>query len=303
MVAENFPRALAHTSSLSMLKLSKRQKKGIAFRERKSNRNGARGDPNALEHNEVPILEVPEDADAEDDKMEGGITLSETQNADRMEGKKGTTLDEPKALARTKRKRESESDGENVPKKKKKDKDAKQRFILFVGNLKYTTTLDSIEEHFSVCDPPPSIRLLTSKSATSRAKSKGCAFLEFTHRNALQQALKLHQSKLDGRMINVELSAGGGGNSSARLQKLKDRNKNLHEQRKKGGEKNAGSDFHPQRFSATAGVGAVPETEKTWTVADADNGTIHQGGKRNSRKSRPKQSKDWSTGVNAIPVG
>ena len=50
-------------------------------------------------------------------------------------------------------------------------------------------------------------------------------------KSALQQALKLHQSELDGRMINVELTAGGGGKSEGRIEKLKKRNKELHEQR------------------------------------------------------------------------
>lgn len=83
-------------------------------------------------------------------------------------------------------------------------------------------------------DPPPSIRLLTPKPSPAGGKpnkSKGCAFLEFTHRNALQQALKLHQSMLDGRMINVELTAGGGGKSENRLIKVKERNKALFVQR------------------------------------------------------------------------
>jgi len=55
--------------------------------------------------------------------------------------------------------------------------------------------------------------------------------LEFTHRNALQQALKLHQSTLDGRLINVELTAGGGGKGESRLAKVRERNKALIGQR------------------------------------------------------------------------
>lgn len=62
-------------------------------------------------------------------------------------------------------------------------------------------------------------------------KSKGCAFLEFKHQSALQQGLKLHHSSLDGRRINVELTAGGGGKSETRLSKLKERNKELENQR------------------------------------------------------------------------
>ena len=84
-------------------------------------------------------------------------------------------------------------------------------------------------------DPPPIIRLLKPKPSVATgkpsSKSKGCAFLEFSHRNALQQALKLHQSELDGRMINVELTAGGGGRSENRLTKVRQRNKELSEQR------------------------------------------------------------------------
>ena len=87
-------------------------------------------------------------------------------------------------------------------------------------------------------DPPPTVRLLTPKvtrsggtTAASKSKSKGCAFLEFSTRHALQAALRLHQSELDGRRINVELTAGGGGKSDARIAKVKARNKNLGAQR------------------------------------------------------------------------
>jgi nucleolar protein 6 len=91
---------------------------------------------------------------------------------------------------------------------------------------------------FTNPDPPPTVRLLTPKvtrpggmTATTKSKSKGCAFLEFSARQALQAALRLHQSELDGRRINVELTAGGGGKSDARLAKVKARNKQLGTQR------------------------------------------------------------------------
>jgi RNA recognition motif-containing protein len=78
------------------------------------------------------------------------------------------------------------------------------------------------------------VRLLTPKLTRAGApatKSKGCAFLEFSTRPALQTALRLHQSELDGRRINVELTAGGGGKGDARLAKVKARNKDLTTQR------------------------------------------------------------------------
>jgi nucleolar protein 6 len=78
------------------------------------------------------------------------------------------------------------------------------------------------------------VRLLTPKvtrTGATVAKSKGCAFLEFSAKPALQAALRLHQSELDGRRINVELTAGGGGRGDSRLAKLKARNKDLAAQR------------------------------------------------------------------------
>lgn len=81
-------------------------------------------------------------------------------------------------------------------------------------------------------DPPPTVRQLTKRvqnlSATAtKEKSRGCAFLEFSKASGLQSALRLHHSVLDGRTINVELSAGGGGNSASRVKKLKVKNAKL----------------------------------------------------------------------------
>ena len=73
-----------------------------------------------------------------------------------------------------------------------------------------------------------------SDTSKPNAKSKGFAFLEFDNKSALQQALKLHHSQLEGRNINVELTAGGGGKGESRLAKLKTRNKELHDQRVSG---------------------------------------------------------------------
>ena len=162
---------------------------------------------------------------------------------------------------------ESCVEGGNVEKSAEVKKAQSQRFILFIGsflppvlrlnhvssvttagNLKYSTTKDAILSHFSSCgkvglplefitahmfvlDPPPTVRLPTPKTTQPSLKSKGYAFLEFTDKKALQQALRLHHSGLEGRTINVELTTGGGGNSEHRIKKLQERNKGLHEQR------------------------------------------------------------------------
>ncbi|KAJ7161340.1 hypothetical protein C8R43DRAFT_880674 [Mycena crocata] len=321
-------------------KLTKKQKKGIAFRDRKGTKSRPNGDPAGLEDNQVPVLEVQDLADGEADSAalevaseQGALVASKGKEA-----RKDNEKAKDPAVPSKKRKRDNaavvgevevakkERESEGPKRKKTKgspgstgvagdagkatEAQVKQRFILFVGNLKYTTTAEVIKTHFAVCDPPPTVRLRTPKPTPGKPinKSKGCAFVEFSHRNALQQGLKLHQSELEGRKINVELTAGGGGKSDVRLNKLKERNKGLFDQRKDHIEKLAKSDPSlsavpdlPQRFSATSGLDQVQSKRRTWTVGEEDDGETHRGGKKHT-KARPR-GKQWGTGVNAIPVG
>ncbi|KAI0294978.1 hypothetical protein BC826DRAFT_299363 [Russula brevipes] len=204
-------------------------------------------------------------------------------------------------------------DGEHESETKNKESKA-QRYILFLGNLKYTTTHEAIQNHFSLCDPPPTVRLLTPKvtrAGATVAKSKGCAFLEFSARPALQVALRLHQSELDGRRINVELTAGGGGKGDARLAKVKARNKQLAAQRTRrtvkavtaqGKDASQDESVQPQRFSTTSGEGDVPHTKRTWSVGDEDQRGEHRR-RTKAGKKHGTRTKNWGTGVNALPIG
>ncbi|KAF9056571.1 hypothetical protein BJ165DRAFT_537259 [Panaeolus papilionaceus] len=354
-------------------KLTKKQKKGLAFRERKTGKPHRSSTSNTTAHstsfsdNELDEMEamaipVMEDQDLADNdcyptkigRNEGqkrgkagdhgaGGDAKPRKGAESSKGKrKSEEEDVPVSVEVSKeggkgkkRKREGEenvgakeADGESKNKTSKKIKtskdgetttdekknNGKSRFILFIGNLPYRITKESIAEHFAKCDPPPSVRLLTPKvppGVQKPTKSKGCAFLEFTHKNAMQQGLKLHQSTLCGRMINVELTAGGGGKGEGRLQKLKERNQTLLKQREERLEKEAkdGKSFpnlpsKPQRFSTTSGLDHTPVTPKTWTVGDVEDGQTHRGSKRGKRPSKAKSNaKTWGTGVNAIPVG
>lgn len=96
------------------------------------------------------------------------------------------------------------------------------RFILFVGNLPYETTEKDLKEHFKV-GSPDLIRV---------RKDKGIAFMEFlTAKGHIQgridACLALHHSMIKNRRINVELTAGGGGNSKHRVEKIKKKNEKL----------------------------------------------------------------------------
>ncbi|QSZ30816.1 hypothetical protein DSL72_000374 [Monilinia vaccinii-corymbosi] len=108
------------------------------------------------------------------------------------------------------------------------------RFIVFVGNLPFTATAASIKNHFAAVKPA-SVRHLTEKG--NPTKSKGCAFLEFEGYDHMKTCLKqFHQTTFnDGisapRKVNVELTAGGGGNTKDRRLKIKGKNEKLNEQR------------------------------------------------------------------------
>ena len=136
-------------------------------------------------------------------------------------------------------------------------KPSKSRFIVFVGNLPYETTNASLQAHFKKLSP----FTLRHRTDPKTNKSKGFAFLEFENYDRMKTCLKLyhhgmfdpedyreesaqygpkqqnHGNKKKGaRRINVELTAGGGGKSEARKQKLTEKNVRLEEQRKRRAE-------------------------------------------------------------------
>ncbi|KAL8862295.1 MAG: hypothetical protein Q9178_001304 [Gyalolechia marmorata] len=112
------------------------------------------------------------------------------------------------------------------------------RFVVFVGNLPFTATDASVQQHFATLKPT-SIRHRREKTT---GKSKGFAFLEFDAYDRLKTCLKtFHRSKFDDgisppRPLNVELTAGGGGSKSKdRRVKLKVKNEKLRQERERRG--------------------------------------------------------------------
>ncbi|RDW77411.1 hypothetical protein BP6252_05464 [Coleophoma cylindrospora] len=142
----------------------------------------------------------------------------------------------------------AKADGEQAPKKKNnRNRDKKRkakaeaaegeqkaaRFIVFIGNLPFSATTESIAKHFA--SVKPTVRHRTQKEDPK--KSKGFAFLEFDGYDHMKTCLKLfHHSTFDdgispARKINVELTAGGGGNTKDRKAKIQGKNEKLNEQR------------------------------------------------------------------------
>jgi RNA recognition motif-containing protein len=99
-------------------------------------------------------------------------------------------------------------------------------YILFVGQLSYDTTKETLFEYIKkelgkehqITPSTAKVRLLTHEKTGA---SKGMAFIEVNDPETLYACLALHQTFLDGRRINVERSAGGGRSSETRKTKLK----------------------------------------------------------------------------------
>ncbi|RMZ77346.1 hypothetical protein DV737_g4419, partial [Chaetothyriales sp. CBS 132003] len=173
----------------------------------------------------------------------------------------------------------------------KEDTAMKHRFIAFVGNLPFNTTTEALEKHFSGV-APFKLRHSTDKAS---GKSKGFAFIEFDHYDRMKTCLQLYHhsyfsqdtagtaaenegtsasaggaadgqdkgsdskkkgKKDKGRRINVELTAGGGGKSFRRQERIKLKNRKLAEQRERKVMR-----AHEEREKARAGA-AEPEKQE-----------------------------------------
>lgn len=206
------------------------------------------------------------------------------------------------------------------------------KFILFVGNMAFTTTADNISKHFGqACGEVPSVRLLTRKADPNalanlpaskrksiakgkaqdptKPQSKGCAFVEFKSSDALRKALKFHHTMLEGRKINVELTAGGGGKSENRQEKIKAKNAELDKERQKLHGKYVApkTEARKQARGASGGGAGHEDAERAKKRRRAEeaggNGDEKGAGPwgRNSGKER-KMPKFMATGSNAVRV-
>ncbi|KAI7875622.1 RNA-binding domain-containing protein [Lichtheimia hyalospora FSU 10163] len=201
-------------------KLTKREKKAAAFRNRKKD-SGALSEANA-----VPESDIKEDHQ---------VSVTE-QKPDRSSSKRAN--DDAQQDKPAKKKRRSRGGKGN------KEGGDKKRFILFVGNLPKDTTSQELAAHFESVGEVPTVRLMTHKDTN---EPKGFAFVEFNDSETLNGALALHRSKFKRKQINVELTAGGGGKGQARKDKLKEKNDRLQKERqanhKKGTNKEPASSY------------------------------------------------------------
>ncbi|KAL2112807.1 hypothetical protein VUR80DRAFT_6378 [Thermomyces stellatus] len=137
----------------------------------------------------------------------------------------------------------------------------KPRFIVFVGNLPYSATAESIKAHFAPLHPT-SVRCLNKRDDPT--KCRGCAFVEFSSSKSIRTCLdKWHHSTFDdgiskARKINIEMTAGGGGRKSNRMEKIKEKNAKLNEKRARRIEKEKKMKKEAEKESAEEDGGMHP---------------------------------------------
>ncbi|RSM04241.1 hypothetical protein CDV31_010099 [Fusarium ambrosium] len=117
------------------------------------------------------------------------------------------------------------------------DADSKaDRHIVFVGNLPFTATADTIQAHFASLSP---IHVRCMSDPADTKPCRGFAFVEFAKVWHMRTCLdKFHHSMFEdgvspARRINVELTAGGGGKTKRRQEKIHEKNRKLNENRTK----------------------------------------------------------------------
>ncbi|KAG9064879.1 hypothetical protein KI688_003141 [Linnemannia hyalina] len=215
---------------MAVEKLNKKQKKSNEFRNKKRKLDDS-------------IADVPEDDDNntnDDAKEDKKKEKKEKSKEAPKESEDGATADGKKKRKRGKgaAKEEAPATGAEGAVEAKEGETAavkaapkNQKFIVFVGNLPYNITKEQLEKHFESCGKISSVRIQTDKAT---GKGKGFAFMEFPEPESMQKALYFHKTLFNKRPINVELTAGGGGNKSAtRKKKIADKNEALNEERRK----------------------------------------------------------------------
>ncbi|WVN86497.1 uncharacterized protein L203_101661 [Cryptococcus depauperatus CBS 7841] len=305
--------------------LTKKQQKALAFRNKQKAKKADGETPADLPEEDI----IQDDVDQPKEKSVG-IDLSKKRKRDEQEKEKtGSDTDEisKKTKDQEKKKRKTawdEDEGEHGKTEKNK-KDAKQRFILFVGNLTFKTSKEEVQKHFeSAAGQKPAVRLLTTKATpTQPSKSRGIAFVELPSSSAIQACLKLHHSQLGGRTINVELTAGGGGSSEGRKKKIQVRNERIGGQRERKAEKEKELNGEAQEVAVEQEMeqhkGKKTRGGRRVKAKASGDETLATGGPSrslpNTKPSRindrarlqtrqPFQKKRWEpTGANSISVG
>ncbi|KAK9244900.1 hypothetical protein V1506DRAFT_540036 [Lipomyces tetrasporus] len=251
-------------------KLSKRKQRAAQFRDAvKKGETFSTKKTKTLSEAEYVALKAEKEANKlaklAESQQRAQAALASKKAREEEESKKRKAGDDETPVENMKQ----DGDGEKLARKRQKKEASEKvqgpRFILFVGNLPYAATQATLQTHLSASKPDV-IRIPTDKNTQ---KVKGFAFAEFMGQDAskrMKACLRLHHTEYEGRRINVELTAGGGGKGTSRKQKLKEKNEKLEAERRElqeakvakerakvgansADERSAGAFIHPSRLA------------------------------------------------------
>lgn len=244
-------------AEVAIEKLTKKQRKALEFRKKKSGQlDDAETKQETTNNDKKRVRDILSEAGQGNDNKS-----NQNDDSKNIQQDGATVVTNPdgepvKKKRKTRRGKKGKGSSNGVP-----------RFILFVGNLPYNTTEDELRQLFKH-SKPDIIRMRkdkgiafvefnesTIKSSKNKAtkkdgeqdkdskdgedkdsKADGKQQKKEPRASSLRSrmdiALTKHHAIFKNRKINVELTAGGGGNSQARLEKIKEKNLKLDEERR-----------------------------------------------------------------------
>ncbi|KAH6855111.1 hypothetical protein B0I37DRAFT_350337 [Chaetomium sp. MPI-CAGE-AT-0009] len=245
-VKEAKPEPVA-TEEAPEAKKEKKDKKDKKDKKEKKEKKSKSKDVAATAESDEPAPAAapsePEPADAEDAATNGTASADKKNKKKSKKDKKNKSGSSKDDDAPTTEATNGDANGDNTPDEDTTTDPASTtangkptRFICFVGNLPYSATAEDVRAHFATLQPT-SVRLLTRRDDPT--KSRGIAFVEFGRYDHMKTCLKkFHHTEFEERgakgpprRINVELTAGGGGKTAARQDKIKQKNAKLNEER------------------------------------------------------------------------
>ncbi|KAB0805474.1 hypothetical protein PPYR_02444 [Photinus pyralis] len=161
------------------------------------------------------MQEDEEDSDEEensDDDMEGnGVDDNDDSDASDVEeepvakpvkanNKKMKQDDAPKKIAEKTKKQNDPPKKVTAPTPDRVSRD--EKFVLFVGQLNFKTTDEQVRQYFRKAGLVDGVHLSKFRNNVSR----GYGFVRMKDEAGFKKALKLHNSTLDDRQINVEVA-------------------------------------------------------------------------------------------------
>ncbi|XP_043467205.1 nuclear localization sequence-binding protein-like [Leptopilina heterotoma] len=169
-------------------------------------------------------------SDEEDNSSDKDIQQNNEMKELKTESLNNTKNDDlKKTVQKPIKQKQQKNDNKNASKQEGSEK--KKRYVLFVGNLPFQSTVEDIKKHFlQKVSQVISVRIPTEKGSK---KPRGFAYVEVTNSVDYEKALSLHHTNLQGFKIKVEYTQTGSKNIKNK-QEVVAKNKKLHALRKAG---------------------------------------------------------------------